>query len=72
METGEPSPPAPAMNTVMWNKPSVQRNVHQLRDDGVHFIGPEEGWLSCRTKGVGRMTEPDAIFEAIQQTLATK
>jgi len=60
---------APAMNTVMWNKPAVQRNVQQLREDGVHFIGPEEGWLACRTKGIGRMSDPDTIFEAIQQHL---
>jgi len=59
----------PAMNTVMWNKAAVQRNVQRLREDGVQFIGPEEGWLSCRTKGVGRMAEPSAIFEAIQQIL---
>lgn len=60
---------APAMNTVMWNKPAVQRNVRQLRDDGVHFVGPEEGWLACRTTGIGRMSGPEAIFQAIQQHL---
>jgi len=56
---------APAMNVEMWNKPAVQRNVEQLKADGVFFVGPEKGWLSCRTEGFGRMAEPDQIFEAI-------
>ncbi len=56
---------APAMNCEMWDKPSVQRNVARLRDDGFHFVGPEEGWLSCRQVGPGRMASPEAIFAAI-------
>lgn len=54
---------APAMNCEMWDKPAVRRNVKQLRDDGVQIIDPGEGWLSCRTKGVGRMAEPEAILK---------
>ena len=61
---------APAMNTEMWTKPVVQRNVAQLRSDGVHFVDPEEGWLSCRTRGAGRMAAPDKIFAAIDQLLS--
>lgn len=60
---------APAMNCEMWDKPAVQRNVAQLRRDGVHFVDPEEGWLSCRTRGVGRMAAPEKIFETIGQLL---
>jgi len=56
---------APAMNTVMWNKPSVQRNVKQLLDDGMQFIGPETGHLSCGESGAGRMAEPEVIVEKI-------
>lgn len=58
---------APAMNCEMWDKPAVQRNVAQLRNDGYHFVGPEEGWLSCRQRGWGRMSDPVQIFEAIVQ-----
>lgn len=61
---------APAMNTEMWGKPSVSRNVDQLRADGVVFVGPEEGWLACRTTGPGRMASPETIFEAIEAALA--
>ena len=38
---------APAMNSLMWAKPAVQRNVAQLRADGVTLIDPGEGYLSC-------------------------
>jgi phosphopantothenoylcysteine decarboxylase len=61
---------APAMNTSMWEKAAVQRNVAQLRADGVQFIDPESGWLSCRQVGAGRMAAPELIFEAIRGTLA--
>ena len=57
---------APAMNTEMWNHPAVGRNVSQLKSDGVTIIEPGTGWLSCRTKGAGRMAEPKEIAEAIE------
>lgn len=60
---------APAMNCEMWEKPAVQRNVVRLRDDGVHFVDPEEGWLSCRRRGMGRMAAPDKIVQAIGELL---
>jgi len=60
---------APAMNCEMWDKPAVQRNVAQLRQDGVHLVDPEEGWLSCRKQGKGRMAGPEKIFAAIEQLL---
>lgn len=60
---------APAMNCEMWASVAVQRNVAQLADDGVHLVGPEEGWLSCRKRGFGRMAAPETIFAAIQQLL---
>ena len=60
---------APAMNNEMWVKPAVQRNLEQVRRDGVHIVGPEEGWLSCRTVGVGRMSSPESIRAAIEELL---
>ncbi len=60
---------APAMNNQMWEHPAVQRNIKQLKADGIHLVGPEEGWLSCRTRGMGRMAEPDKIREAIAALL---
>ena len=60
---------APAMNNRMWEKPAVKRNVEQLRADGVVLIGPEEGYLSCGTRGVGRMASPERIFQVIAEQL---
>jgi phosphopantothenoylcysteine decarboxylase/phosphopantothenate--cysteine ligase len=63
---------APAMNTAMWQKAAVERNVATLRNDGVHFIDPTEGWQSCRRTGPGRMAEPADIQAAIERLLTTK
>jgi len=60
---------APAMNVRMWQKPAVQRNVAQLRADGVTFVDPEEGYLSCGDQGPGRMASPEKIIQAIAQAL---
>ena len=60
---------APAMNSNMWTKPPVQRNVRRLREDGVVLIDPEEGYLSCGTSGPGRMASPEKVFEVIAETL---
>lgn len=61
---------APAMNCEMWAKPAVQRNVVQLRADGIHFVDPGSGWLSCGQVGAGRMAEPAEILDAISRLLA--
>lgn len=52
----------PAMNTQMWECPSVQRNIHYLRSIGICFIEPADGQLACGTSGKGRMEEPEQIF----------
>jgi len=57
------------MNVEMWNQPSVQRNIKQLRSDGVQIVDPQEGWLSCRQKGMGRMADPETIAAAIEEHL---
>lgn len=60
---------APAMNCEMWAKPAVQRNVRQLREDGLKFVEPGSGWLSCGQVGAGRMAEPAEILQAIEALL---
>lgn len=57
---------APAMNTEMWSKPSVQRNIRQLKEDGLKFVEPGSGWLSCGQVGAGRMAEPAEILERLR------
>lgn len=60
---------APAMNTEMWEKPVVQRNVALVEADGVEIVAPDEGWLSCRRRGAGRMAAPETILAAILRRL---
>jgi phosphopantothenoylcysteine decarboxylase/phosphopantothenate--cysteine ligase len=53
----------PAMNVGMWNNAATQRNVHQLRADGVEILGPAAGDQACGEVGAGRMLEPHEILE---------
>jgi phosphopantothenoylcysteine decarboxylase/phosphopantothenate--cysteine ligase len=54
---------APAMNPRMWSHPATRENVETLRRRGVELIGPEHGDTAEGEVGVGRMTEPEEIFE---------
>jgi len=62
---------APAMNNRMWEHPAVARNTQQLIQDGITMIDPGEGWLSCRSRGAGRMAEPDTIRDALLAQLTS-
>ncbi|CAN1525297.1 Dfp Phosphopantothenoylcysteine synthetase/decarboxylase [Caulobacteraceae bacterium] len=66
LATDKPVLMAPAMNVRMWEHPAVQRNLATLREDGVHFIGPDSGAMACGEYGLGRMAEPDAIAAAVE------
>ena len=61
---------APAMNTTMWQHPATQRNLDQLRADGVHILEPDEGEMACGTIGPGRLSEPDRIVAAALDLLS--
>jgi len=61
---------APAMNCAMWLHPATQQNRNTLAARGVHFVGPESGFLACGDEDVGRMSEPAEILEAICAILA--
>jgi len=61
---------APAMNSAMWTKPAVQRNVQQIAADGARIVEPGTGWLSCRQQGAGRMAEPEEIVTVLRDLLA--
>ncbi|MBQ4075463.1 MAG: bifunctional phosphopantothenoylcysteine decarboxylase/phosphopantothenate--cysteine ligase CoaBC [Clostridia bacterium] len=60
---------APAMNTGMWENAATQDNVKTLERRGMHFVGPEGGYLACGDTGAGRMSEPAAIFQKIEELL---
>ncbi|HKQ09402.1 MAG TPA: bifunctional phosphopantothenoylcysteine decarboxylase/phosphopantothenate--cysteine ligase CoaBC [Blastocatellia bacterium] len=61
ISTTAPVMVAPAMNVEMWAHPATRENVRRLRERGVHFIDPGEGYLACRTVGAGRLAEPSEI-----------
>ena len=56
---------APAMNREMWQAASTQRNVAQLRADGVQILGPGAGDQACGESGDGRMLEAHEIVAAV-------
>ena len=63
---------APAMNPQMWANPITQRNVATLKELRYQFVGPEEGDMACHDSGVGRMSEPERIYAAIEGSLLPK
>ncbi|SMB26249.1 fused 4'-phosphopantothenoylcysteine decarboxylase; phosphopantothenoylcysteine synthetase, FMN-binding [Sterolibacterium denitrificans] len=56
---------APAMNRQMWENPATRRNVRQLLDDGVRLLGPACGEQACGEVGLGRMLEPQELFDEL-------
>lgn len=61
---------APAMNVRMWQHEATQRNLAQLKKDGVSIIGPENGDMACGEFGPGRMSEPQDIAAETAALLA--
>jgi phosphopantothenoylcysteine decarboxylase/phosphopantothenate--cysteine ligase len=60
---------APAMNTNMFEHPSVRGNMARLMDRGVQFVDPGSGYLACGWIGKGRLAEPAEVVHAVQQVL---
>lgn len=63
---------APAMNTTMWEQPATQRNVAQLKKDGVHFVEPIAGELACKTVGTGKLEDVENIVSQAMDLLAAE
>ncbi|HEU0017127.1 MAG TPA: bifunctional phosphopantothenoylcysteine decarboxylase/phosphopantothenate--cysteine ligase CoaBC, partial [Methyloceanibacter sp.] len=62
---------APAMNVRMWEHEATKRNIARLCEDGIEFVGPNEGEMACGEYGPGRMEEPGEIVDAIASLLGT-
>src|SRR5262249_17372687 len=54
---------APAMNVWMYRNSVVQQNIHKLKEAGVSFVEPEEGYLACGDEGAGRLAPVELIAE---------
>ncbi len=63
---------APAMNTTMWDSAATERNVAQLKTDGVHFVEPIAGELACRTMGTGKLEDVENIVAQVLGILNAK
>jgi phosphopantothenoylcysteine decarboxylase / phosphopantothenate---cysteine ligase len=61
---------APAMNTSMWEQPATQRNIEQLKKDGVRFVEPIAGELACKTVGTGKLEDVENIVAQAMQLLS--
>ncbi len=69
LATDKPVAVAPAMNVRMWQHAATQRNVAQLKADGVRVIDPAEGEMACGEFGPGRLPEPQQILDSIGDLL---
>lgn len=65
LATDTPVMIAPAMNVRMWDHPATQRNLAQLRADGITVVGPNDGDMACGEFGPGRMSEPLEVVDAV-------
>ena len=63
---------APAMNTTMWENAATQRNIEQLKRDGVHFVEPVAGELACKTVGTGKLEDVENIVAQALALLSKK
>ncbi|WMW81854.1 bifunctional phosphopantothenoylcysteine decarboxylase/phosphopantothenate--cysteine ligase CoaBC [Undibacterium cyanobacteriorum] len=63
---------APAMNVEMWSNPATQRNVEQVKRDGIQVFGPAAGDQACGETGMGRMLEPDQILAELEAVFQAK
>jgi phosphopantothenoylcysteine decarboxylase/phosphopantothenate--cysteine ligase len=63
---------APAMNVEMWEKPATQRNVAQVRADGIAIFGPAAGEQACGETGLGRMLEAAELLDELVASFQAK
>ena len=69
LATDSPVLAVPAMNVRMWQHAATQRNIAQLRKDGIKVMHPDEGAMACGEFGPGRLPEPEAILSEIIRQL---
>ena len=62
----------PAMNSVMFNSPAVQRNLQTLRSWGVKIVEPAVGHLACGEEGAGKFPEPEDIADELEFSVGKK
>lgn len=63
---------APAMDIDMLGHPATQKNIRLLSERGNYIIEPASGDLASGLTGKGRMDEPDAIIEHLENFFSQK
>lgn len=61
----------PAMNVRMWQHAATQRNIAQLKADGIIVMQPDEGTMACGEFGPGRLPEPEAVMAEISALMGS-
>ncbi|MEL6876016.1 MAG: flavoprotein, partial [Pseudomonadota bacterium] len=69
LATDTPVMAVPAMNVRMWEHAATQRNLEQLKKDGITIMPPDEGDMACGEYGPGRLPDPEAIMAEISRHL---
>lgn len=62
----------PAMNTVMYNNPVVQKNIKILGDNGYKIMKPISKKLACGVDGLGALPDIKDIANAINEIIKFK
>lgn len=71
LATNRPVLAVPAMNVRMWQHAATQRNIAQLKTDGIIVMQPDEGDMACGEFGPGRLPEPDVVMAEIASLLSS-
>lgn len=61
---------APAMNTVMWEKPIVQQHLATLVSRGAEVVNPASGLLACGEVGMGKLAPVSEIVAAVERAVS--
>ncbi len=70
LATDKPVICVPSMNVRMWEHAATQANVATLKQRGIIMVGPTEGDMACGEFGMGRMSEPAEIVDALRAFFA--
>lgn len=62
---------APTMNTNMYTNEITQYNLKKLKDFKFKVIEAETGSLACKDVGIGKMPEPETLYEHILKEIST-
>lgn len=66
LASNKPIMVAPAMNEKMWHSQNTQENLEKLAKNNIKIIEPQTDILACGEFGIGKMAEPQIIFEKIE------